>query len=344
MHLGRPLSKAHVHVPPPWRARQDAPAPFPTQRAPLSTRACAVAAGLVPLLRNRGVRAARATPSVAAWAACRHPNRRRAVAGGRVRCAQCPPAYQLALNNSPQPVLLSITDPTLGAYPDQLLLPTAPPESPVDVRSRGCVPRARRKTSSLSYQFPLAGAPSVVAVVCHSSVPCPSTFPHLLTMALSRPAHTVAAFAAGLPLGARSVIGQRLGTGARRATADIPSQPATSIRSVGGRRSARLMAFTEPPPPPASSSSSPTDAEPPLSLRPASESPVAPRRGSRGFRRWAWPTDQKLSFFDWHLVFGLFSVAVVERTTTALSSPSLLHSAQAAFVMAVTALVYRIRA
>lgn len=163
-------------------------------------------------------------------------------------------------------------------------------------------------------------------------------------MALFRPTLTVAAFAAGLPLGVRSVVGQRLVAGARRATAAIPCQPATAKRSAAGRR-ARLLAFTEPPPPPAaSSSSSPTDAEPPLSLRPASESPAAPRRGSRGSRRRAWPTDEKLSFFDWHLVFGLFTVAVVERTTTALSSPSLLHSAQAAFVMAVTALVYRIRA
>ncbi|GAB0498027.1 hypothetical protein MMPV_009698 [Pyropia vietnamensis] len=162
-------------------------------------------------------------------------------------------------------------------------------------------------------------------------------------MALSRPAPTVAAFTVGLPLGARSIVGQRLVTGTRRVTAAAPVQPSTSTRSVLGRRSARLVAFTEPPPPTSSSSSS-TDAEPPLSLRPPSESPAAPRRDSRGSRRWAWPTDQKLSFFDWHLVFGLFTVAVVERTTTALSSPSLLHSAQAAFVMAVTALVYRIRA
>lgn len=162
-------------------------------------------------------------------------------------------------------------------------------------------------------------------------------------MAPFHPTHTVAAFAVGLPLGARSVVGQRLVAGPRRATAAIPSHPATAKRSAAGRR-ARLVAFTEPFPPPVASSSSPTDAEPPLSLRPASESPAAPRRGSRGSRRPAWPTDQKLSFFDWHLVFGLFTVAVVERTTTALSSPSLLHSAQAAFVMAVTALVYRIRA
>ncbi|KAK1862026.1 hypothetical protein I4F81_004602 [Pyropia yezoensis] len=161
-------------------------------------------------------------------------------------------------------------------------------------------------------------------------------------MALFRPTHTCAAFAVCLPLGARSIAGRRLVPGPRRTTAATPSQRTTAKRSATGRR-ARLVAFTEPPSPPAASPTSPTDAEPPLSLRPASESPAAPRRGSRGSRR-AWPTDQKLSFFDWHLVFGLFTVAVVERTTTALSSPSLLHSAQAAFVMAVTALVYRIRA
>jgi len=185
------------------------------------------------------------------------------------------------------------------------------------------------------------GSPVVIAVETRAPALAPIPPPPHDTMTGPRP--TAAAFVGSLPLGWGQPAAPR-----PRSVGGTPLRPpagaAVATRTTAGRRS-RLVAFTEPPPPP------PTDADVPLSLRPeamevTSSAPIKGGRTkpARGLGRWAFPTDQKLSFFDWHLVFGLFTVAVVERTTTALSSPSLIHSAQAAFVMAVTALVYRIRA